>query len=120
MGNSQFNSAKDGEGGSGREGEGYDGYSGTRTAPGAPGPFSVAGFAPPLRGADGKAAYPAGGAAVPGVEADSRGTPAVGDDMDIEAKPVDEGEEEEVRSQEGEERKEIFCTLNNVKNNETE
>lgn len=98
MGNSQFNSAKDGEGGSGREGGGYDGYSETRTAPGAPGPFSDAGFAPPLRGADGRSSYPGGAAAVPGIEAASRGTPAAGDDMDIESKPVDEGEEEEVRS----------------------
>ena len=98
MGNSQFNSSKDGEGGSGREGAGYDGFPQTRTAPGAPGPFSDAAFAPPLRGADGRSSYPGGGTAVPGIKDASRGTPPTGDDMDIESKPVDEDEEEEVRS----------------------
>lgn len=98
MGNSQFNSAKDGEGGSGREGEGFSSYPETRTNAGAPSAFSDAGFAPSMRQqGDGRHRY--AGVAAPGetgLEAGSR--PAggsAGDAMDVESK-TDDGDEEEV------------------------
>lgn len=114
MGNSQFNSSKDGEGGSGRDDGGYEGYRGTRTTPGAPGPFSDAGFAPALRagegggGVAGRASYAGGGIPVvgggPGMGDSAGGSGGggsgggsgggvAGDDMDVESK-ADEGEEE--------------------------
>lgn len=97
MGNTQFNSTKDGGDGSGRDDGPYGTYSETRTTPGAPGPFSDAGFAPPLRGGVGRTAYAGGGgAAAIGGGAMGSGATAVGDDMDVESK-TDEGEEEEVR-----------------------
>lgn len=95
MGNSQFNSAKEGEGGSGREDGGYGTYPETRTAPGAPGPFSDAGFAPALPGGDGRSAYAASGAAAMSAAMGAGGTTPVADDMDVEAK-ADDGDEEEV------------------------
>eukprot|EP00752_Nemacystus_decipiens_P017905 g16050.t1 len=102
MGNSQFNSAKDGEGGSGREGDGFSSYPETRTTPGAPGPFSDADFAPSMRQADGiRHAYAGvatggntglgGSGATAGPRAPGGG---VDDAMDVESK-VEEGEEEE-------------------------
>lgn len=105
MGNSQFNSAKDGEGGSGREGDGFSSYPETRTTPGAPGPFSDAGFAPSMRQGDGtRHAYAGvatrgntglgGSAAVAGPRASGV---AADDAMDVESKMEDGGEEEEVR-----------------------
>ncbi|CAM9963276.1 unnamed protein product [Pylaiella littoralis] len=104
MGNSQFNSAKDGEAGSGRDGGGFSSYPETLTTPGAPGPFSDAGFAPSSRPGDGgrhgyagvaggrNTALEGGG---PAAAAGPRvsGT-AAGDAMDVEPK-ADEGEEEE-------------------------
>lgn len=96
MGNAQFNSAKDGGDGSGRDDGPYGTYPETLTAPGAPGPFSDAGFAPALRGGDGRTAYVGGDAAAIAGAVGSAAT-AVGDDMDVESK-TDEGEEEEVRT----------------------
>lgn len=104
MGNSQFNSAKDGEAGSGRDGGGFSSYPETLTTPGAPGPFSDAGFAPSSRPGDGGRhgyAGVAGGRNTglegggPAAAAGPRvsGT-AAGDAMDVEPK-ADEGEEEE-------------------------
>lgn len=92
MGNSQFNSSKDGEGGSGREAGGFSTYQETITAAGAPGGFSDASFAPSVRmGEGGRHAYPGGdGEGNVGLVARD----AAGDAMDVESK-VDEGEEEE-------------------------
>lgn len=105
MGNSQFNSAKDGEGGSGREGDGFSSYPETRTTPGAPGPFSDAEFAPSMRQGDGtRHAYAgvatAGNAGLggSGASAGPRASGGAADDaMDVESK-VEEVEEEEVRA----------------------
>lgn len=106
MGNSQFNSAKDGEGGSGREGDGFSQYPETRTTPGAPGPFSDADFAPSMRQQDGtRHAYAGvatgGNTGLGGSAASAAGPRASGDAaddaMDVESK-AEEGEEEEVRA----------------------
>lgn len=104
MGNSQFNSAKDGEGGSGREGDGFSSYPETRTTPGAPGPFSDADFAPSMRQGDGTrhayAGVATGGSTGLGGSVAAAGVRASGgaadDAMDVESK-TEEGEEEEVR-----------------------
>lgn len=96
MGNSQFNGSKDGEGGTAGEDGGYSTYPETRTAPGAPGPFSDAGFAPSLRiaGDTGRSVYSGGRAASIG-GACGPGGAAAGDDMEVESK-TDGGNEEEV------------------------
>lgn len=107
MGNSQFNSAKDGEGGSGRDGGGFSSYPDTTTTAGAPGPFSDAGFAPTLRqGEGGRHGYAGaagggntgleGGGTAAAVGARVQGS-ATGDAMDVESKADDGEEEEEVR-----------------------
>lgn len=94
MGNSQFNSSKDGEGGTGRVDGTYTSDPASRTAPGAPGPFSDTGFAPALRGGAGattpySCSMPAG---IPGAEGTGGEPPR--DEMDVEPK-AEEGEEEE-------------------------
>lgn len=106
MGNSQFNSAKDGEGGSGREGEGFSSYPETRTNAGAPSAFSDAGFAPSMRPPGGEGRHRYAGVAAPGETGlAARSKPpggSVGDAMDVESK-TEEGDEEEVR------RVDCFC-----------
>lgn len=106
MGNSQFNSAKDGAAGSGGDGGGFSNFPDNITAPGAPGPFSDAGFAPSLRqGEGGRHAY-AGAVGVgntglegggPAAAAEPRVSGSASDAMDVESKADDGEEEEEVR-----------------------
>lgn len=93
MGNSQFNSSKDGEGGPGREGGGFSNYQQTITAAGAPGGFSDASFAPSVPMGDGRR-HPYGGVAARDGTARPGAEGPAGDAMDVEAK-TDEGEEEE-------------------------
>lgn len=100
MGNSQFNSSKEGEGGAGGEDSGYGvGYQETRTAPGAPGPFSEARFAPALTAADSRTTYSTRGVGAPRGMAQTGGPTGSRDEMDVESKAdgsVEEEDEEEV------------------------
>ena len=98
MGNSQFSSSKDVEGGAGRGDGGYGGFEETRTAPGAPGPFSETSFASALRAVDSRSMYTPSGGASGKAPRRPRGVEPE-DDMDVESKAdggVEEDEEEEV------------------------
>lgn len=97
MGNSQFNSAKDGEGGSGGAGAGFSPYQDSITAAGAPGGFSDASFAPSSRMGAGGVQHPYAAGVPGGGSAPIAAGGAVGDAMDVESRADERGEEEEVR-----------------------
>ncbi|CAM9260899.1 unnamed protein product, partial [Ectocarpus fasciculatus] len=96
MGNSQFNSAKDGEGGSGGAGAGFSTYQDSITAAGAPGGFSDASFAPSSRMGAGGGQHPYAAGVPGGGSAPIAAGGAAGDAMDVESKADERGEEEEL------------------------